>query len=213
MRNKAGFTFIELLIAVSIFTVVAIALYSTFFAGISVWKRSIEGGNIYQDLRFAFDDITRDLRNTVCCSKDEESIFAFSGTAGEIIFITLESAFSEEDIMRRELVKTAYRFDEEASGIIRIEAGKSLGFDIEKGEKEVLLNNVEEFTFEYCYATGDDDDPYEWKEEWVDEKMRVPRGVKVTFLIKAEKGEKETLKFTKIMFIPIGVLGEKEIGL
>ena len=51
--------------------------------------------------------------------------------------------------------------------------------------------------------------PYLWKDEWVDEEMRIPRGVKLTSLVKAEKGEKEALKFTKIIFIPIGVLGEE----
>ena len=213
MTKARGFTFIELLIAVSIFAVVAIALYSTFFAGISVWKRSGEDGNIYQDARFVFDDITKDLKNSLYGGEDEKSAFAFSGNAQEIIFITLEPLFFEEDISRKELVKVAYSVDGEEGQLIRRMAGKSLGFDIEKAEKEILLKDVEEFTFMYCYDSGDEDEPYIWKEEWDDEKMRVPRGVKVSFSIKAEEGKKKAPEFSKIIFVPTGVLGEKELGL
>ncbi len=209
MTGMRGFTFIELFIAISIFAVVAIALYSTFFAGITVWRRSGEGGNVYQNVRFVFDDITKDLKNTVYCTKEEESIFAFSGTTEEIVFFTSEPVFSEEDVYRKELVKVAYRFDRGEEQLIRAKGGKSLGFDIEKADKEVLLDGVKEITFAYCYDTGDEDEPYLWKDEWLDEEMRIPRGVKLTSLVKAEKGEKEALKFTKIIFIPIGVLGEE----
>lgn len=213
MKTKTGFTFIELLIAISIFAVVAIALYSTLFAGISVWKRSSEGGDVYQDVRLTFNDITKDLRNIVYMyTKDEESIFSFFGMIDEIVFVTLEGSFFEEDISRKELVKVAYRFDEDADELIRIKADKSLGFDVEKAEKEILLNGVEEFKLEYCYDSGDDDDPYLWKEEWEDEDLRIPRGVRVTFHIETEN-KKEPLEFTKTIFIPTGILGEEELGL
>lgn len=216
-KNKAGFTLIELFIAISIFAVVAIALYSTFFAGISVWRRSGEGGNAYHNIRFMFDDMTKDLKNSIYMyskkSKDkEESIYAFSGTNREIIFITLEDAATEDDIFRRELTRVAYRFDEGEGRLIRLRADKTSGFDIEKGKEEVLLKEVEDFKFEYCYETDSDIEPYEWKEEWEDDQMMIPRGVKATFLIKAEK-IKEPLKITKIIFVPKGILGKEEIGL
>lgn len=211
-KDKAGFTFIELFIAISIFTVVAIALYSTFFAGISVWRRSGEDRDVYQNIRFVFDDMTKDFRNIVYCSEDEESMFAFSGMTDEVVFITSEGTFSEEDVFRKELAKVAYRLDRDAGELIRIRAGKSLGFNIEKAEKESLLKGIEDLKFEYCYDSDDEDDPYLWKEEWEDKEMRIPRGVMVTFHIKVEE-EKEALKFTKTIFVPTGILGEGEIGL
>ena len=212
MTKRRGFTFIELLIAVSIFAVVAIALYSTFFAGISVWRRSGPDGSVYQDVKFAFDDIAKDLKNAVYLSGDEESIFIFSGSAEEIAFITLEPTFSEEDT-GRELVKVAYSFDESEGQLIRKRADILAGFDVEKAEKEVLLDGLEGFTLEYCYDSGDEDAPYLWEEEWEDDEMRLPRGVKVVFLIKTETAGKQPLKFSEIIFVPTGILGEREIGL
>jgi len=210
--NKRGFTFIELLIAVSIFAVAAIALYSTFFAGISVWRRSGKSGDIYQDIRFVVEDMTKDFKNTIYYTKEKESIFRFSGTAEEVAFVTLEGLFLEKDVSRKELVKVAYRFDDGRGELIMARADKSIGFDIKKAKEEILLKDVEDFKFEYCYDSGDEDKPYLWKEEWKDENLRIPRGIRVSFRIKAEK-EKEPLKFTKTIFIPIGVLGEKEVGL
>jgi len=211
-RNKTGFTLIELFIAISIFSVVAIALYSTFFAGISVWKRSGESENIYQSVKFLLDDIAKDLKNVIYYTKDAESIFVFLGKNDEIVFITLEDTSQAGDMPQKELVKVVYMFDSEIDALIRIRAEKSSGFSAEKAEKEVLLKGIKDFKFEYCYDSGDEDEPYLWKEEWEDKDSRIPRGVRVSFLIKTEK-EKKELKFTKTMFVPIGVLGEEEVGL
>ena len=57
--RTAGFTIIELLIALSIFAVIAVTLYSTFFAGISVWKRSGDKSGTYQDIRVVFGGMGR----------------------------------------------------------------------------------------------------------------------------------------------------------
>jgi len=212
-KDKTGFTLIELFIAISIFAVVAIALYSTFFAGISIWKRSAEGGDVYQNIRFILDDMTKDLKNSVYMYSNEEgSIYAFSGTDEEISFITLEDVTSEEETSRRELVKAAYRFDKTEDSLIRAKADKSMGFDIEKAEEEIVLKDIEDFKFEYCYETDSDIEPYEWKEEWEEDKKKIPRGVRVSFHSMAER-ERRPVKFTKTIFILTGVLGEEEVGL
>ena len=207
----AAFTVIELLIALSIFSVIAITLYSTFFAGISTWKRSGDNTGIYQNIRVTFDDIARDLKNMIYFTKDDESAYIFSGTSEQVIFMTLEEGISEKTEPQRELVRIAYSFDNAKGDIVREIAGISLGFDTRKAEKEILLKNVEDFKVEYCYFSGDEDDPYLWQEEWSDEEVKTPRGVKITASLKGGKGSKETSKITRIVFISTGVLGEKEL--
>ena len=39
-ESLTGFTFIELIIAVTIFAIIAVSIYSTFNAGISVWLKT-----------------------------------------------------------------------------------------------------------------------------------------------------------------------------
>lgn len=207
-----GFTLIELFIAISIFSVVAVALYSAFFAGISVWQRSSESGNIDQDIKFILDDINKDFRNMLCLTNKEESIFAFSGSEKKAAIITETSPFSEGDSSRRELAKVVYEFDDKTGELTRRIAGKDLGFDIEKAGREILLKGIEDLKFSYCYFSGSEDDPYLWEGEWKDSKMRIPKGVRLIFKIKPEDA-KESLNFTKTILIPTGIRGEKEVGL
>lgn len=212
IKNRpAGFTLIELLIALSIFAVLAVTLYSTFFAGVSVWRRSGDNSGAYQEIRVVFDDIARDLKNMIYFTKDEESSYVFVGAPQKVIFMMLGEYATESMKAGRELVKISYFFDDAKGELVRAEAGISLGFDIEKAEREVLLGKLEDFKFEYCYNSGDDEEPYLWQEEWQDEDGKTPRGIRITaFLKNAPAGEKAA-KVSRVIFIPTGVLGKKEL--
>jgi len=211
--DKKAFTLIELLIAVSIFAVVAVALYSTFYAGVSIWRRSSEGGDIHQQIKYALDDVTRELRNAVYITSDEESIYVFSARYDEISFVSSEGSYTEGDAMPlRELVKIKYEFDDKEGQLIRMRAGKPLGFDIEKAEKEVVLGGIEGFKLNYCHSSGEKFEPYLWEEEWEDGESRIPRGVRLIMTVRAGES-REPIELTKTIFIPTGILGEKKVGL
>ncbi|MDD5680592.1 MAG: prepilin-type N-terminal cleavage/methylation domain-containing protein [Candidatus Omnitrophica bacterium] len=210
-KQNNAFTFIELLIALSIFAVVAVTLYSTFFAGLSVWKRSGDGSDVYQDIRTVFDDMARDFRNMIYFTKDKESMYIFSGMPKEIILMTLEEGASEKMEPYREVVKVTYSFDDTKGELIRQRAALAFGFDLKKAEKEVLLKDLGDFKFEYCYYSGDEDEPYLWQEEWKDEDEKTPRGIRITAVLKNGKGGEEMSKITRVIFIPTGILGKKEI--
>lgn len=212
MNKKCrSFTLIELLIALSIFAIIAITLYSTFFAGISVWKRSGDNSDAYQNIRIVFEDMARDIKNMIYFTKDKESMYVFSGMPGEIILMTLKEGASEKMEPNKELAKVAYSFDDIKNELIRQEAGIAFGFDVKKAGKEVLLENLEDFKFEYCYDSGDEDEPYLWQEEWKDENAKTPRGIRITASLKTGKNAKEMSKITRVIFIPTGILGKKEI--
>lgn len=208
--NKS-FTIIEILISLSIFAVVAVTLYSTFSAGLSVWQRSGDNSDAYQDIRIVFDDMARDLKDMIYFTKDKESMFIFSGMPGEISLMTLEEGASEKLEANREVVRVTYSFDDTKGELTRQRADITLGFDIKKAEKDILLKGLEDFKFEYCYYSGDEDEPYLWQEEWKDEDMKTPRGIKITAFFKGSKNAKEGSKITRIIFIPTGILGKKEL--
>lgn len=207
-----GFTIIELLIALSIFAVIAVTLSSAFFAGLSVWKRSSGAkSDVYQDIGIVFDEMASELRNMVYFTKDEESLYAFSGTPDSITFMTLEEYSSEKMEPGREIVKVQYSFDDTKGGIIRRSAGFLTGFNIDSSEKEVLLKDVDDFKVEYCYDSGDEDEPYLWKGEWRDSDLRTPRGIRMTAFIKGRSSAGKISGITRIVFISTGILGKKEI--
>src|SRR3989338_7576018 len=142
--RTAGFTIIELLIALSIFAVIAVTLYSTFFAGISVWKRSEDKSGTYQDIRVVFDDIARDLKNMVYFTKEKESAYVFVGMPKKVIFMTLEEYATESMESGKEVARVSYSFDDTKGELIGERAGILVGFDTEKAEDEPLLKDVED---------------------------------------------------------------------
>ena len=218
-RPKAGFTFIELLIAVTIFPIVSVALYSAFFAGISVWKRSIEGGDVYQSIRYTYDDITRDLRNSVYMKKPSDgeaeeggSIFDLAVSSSSMTFFTLGYVVSEKGREEKSLTRVRYWYDEDSNVVLGKRASSELGFDLDKAAEEILIANVSKFKFLYAYSSKADEGDYDWKDEWTDKEKRVPQGVKCEFSVQSES-DREEKQFSKTIFIPLGVLGEEEFSL
>ncbi len=64
-RKKAGLSLVELLISISIFSIVALTLFSTFSNGIRLSKQADRTQLFYRGVRFSFDTIARDLENMV----------------------------------------------------------------------------------------------------------------------------------------------------
>ena len=202
---NTAFTFIELLIALTIFSIIAASIYYTLNAGIKVWQR----GNILieenQRMRIFFDMISKDMINIV----------SFSGIPSEwaeesISFHTIIDVSSAAK-PHRELVRRIYYFDAQKSELKRGRVIQKEDFDEKYVDEKVLLDNLEDISFEYAYESGEE---YEWKDEWEfgDEDEGediIPRGVKIKVKLKNGAEDKEKT-FEKIVFIPIGELGKEE---
>ncbi len=205
--SRNGFTLIELLVAAGIFSLIAIALYSSFFAGISVWRRSGHERTTYEALRTGFEDLDRDLRNSVYMSDDEESLYSFFYESSALTFMTLRPCKGAGKSTA--LYRVSYFYRDQC--FMRTESDKESGFEISEDGGEVLCDGVSDMHFLFCYDTGDDDDPYEWKGEWDHEEMRLPRGLRVRAEVLLKKGPEDAAEFAKTFFIPTGVLGEEEL--
>jgi len=214
-RATGGFTFIEMLIAVAVFSVVALALYSAFFAGVKVWKRSNQGQDEYQRVGFVLEDIDKELKNSVYMNgpsgdeDDEGSVYDFKSGEDFIEFFTLSQALDEEGNPFRQLVKMRYSYDESQKVLLRAAADVKNGFSTEKTSGESIIEGVEVFELRYAYLKEEEEEPYDWKKEWVHENRMIPRGVRIYLELAsaAEKGKKE---IHKTIFVPLGVLGEEE---
>ena len=72
-KIRAGFTLLELLVAVTIFSIVAVALYSSFYAGIRILRRTQEAIKLHQNLRLVTEELSLDLRNSLLAPLKEET--------------------------------------------------------------------------------------------------------------------------------------------
>ncbi|MBL7156751.1 MAG: prepilin-type N-terminal cleavage/methylation domain-containing protein [Candidatus Omnitrophica bacterium] len=207
MRKKA-FTFIELLVALTIFSIIAASIYYTFNAGIRIWQR---GNSIIEDnqrLRIFFDAVSKDMQNAAAnFAREADFSIEYEWLNDSVAFPSVINIY-DNNVISRELAKVAYRFDNANGKLTRIQATLKDGFSESGGEEETLLEGLKSLAFEYCYESPVAEGEYEWRDEWeFDDK--IPRGVKIKLTLKDELRETEKT-FENIILIPTGKLGKEE---
>lgn len=199
-------TFLELMLTLTIFAVVAITVYSTFGTGLSAWRKAQKTQQLYQDVRLGLNRIARDLENAVLYSQ-EPKFPNFTGTKSEISFYSLVDTYRAIP-QHPELRKITYSLDESTQILQRLEQNLPLpeeGEEIEAEAQEALAEKIAALKFFYCYEDKDDDESYKWLDTW-NNAEEVPQGVKIELALE-EAGE---LPFTKYVFIPIGEKGQEK---
>lgn len=199
--TRAGFTLLELLVSLSIFSIISLAVYSSFAGGIGAWRMAQEFSTTYQTARLLLDDMARELKNAVSISETE-----FVGERKKLSFLTVrQSPYSIGQPANHQITRVTYELqrDQDSSGdaLFRLESS-----DLEKSkgrqeETELMVGSVSEFALQYTYKDGKGE-VLPWKDSW-DLTDEIPLGVKMTLKI----GE---TSFTKTVFIPHGYQEEEE---
>ena len=216
MGKRRGFTFIELIIAVTIFAIIAVSIYSTFSAGIRIWLKTSPMIEENQRFRVFFNTISTDLKNaipyydnSVALAKpgfgeEYEGQINFSGASDRITFMAVISIADPEKGLREEPALVTYLYDKADKTVKRLVATKTEGLNGDNVKGADMLSGVEEkdFGFQYCYKsmTSNSDYEYEWRDAWEDKNVQnIPRAVRIRV------GE-----LRKTVFIPTGMLGEEK---
>lgn len=203
MRSSKSFTLIELLIAVSIFAVVAIALYSTFSGGLKVWHRQEKGFKYSHSTRLVLDAMAKELRNAINYSVKQGLGAGLEGQG--LRFIGDEKSLTFITLMGEEIAKVDYIFEE---GVLkkRVVLQKE-EFKEENQKESVLIENLDGLSFEYAYKGTGEGFELEWRKSWeketVSDQPKIPAGVRITLTFDID-GKEEIIK--KTVFIPMGTL-------
>lgn len=215
MNKKKGFTFVELIIAITIFSVMAVSIYSVFRAGVRLWSGTNPLIRANQSTRYFFNTISADLKNSISYNaasavvktfgSSDEKIANFEGDRQKISFITLVEVSGDGILPHTELARVVYSFDRSKKTVKRAVATKAEGLNESYAKAVDILTGIDDkdFGFEYCYKEtfSPTEYEYEWKDEWSEEDMdkgKIPRGVKVKAGL-----------YSKTIFIPTGRLGGK----
>ncbi len=91
-KDSFGLTLVEMLLALTIFSVIAASLYGTFAGGLSLNRRSHERNRLDTEARWTLAQISADIRNAVNYnfSNSYPQRRAFEGTRDSLIFIKPE---------------------------------------------------------------------------------------------------------------------------
>jgi len=187
MRNKRGFTLLELLLALTFFSVVMIVISSVFSTGILAWKRGEGESGFYQELRLTLDRMTVEIRSAL-----PYEATPFEGKKEKISFAQVRSTRSPASL---EWVQVVYEVKRSAESVSLVRRTTPLL----KGEdrENALLSGLSDIHFSYPFFEGKE--KWSWKEEWdPGQTKRVPP----FFRVELSRGSAE--RWEKLFSIPTG---------
>lgn len=182
--NFNAFSLVELLIALSIFSIISIAIYSTFSSGAAVLRRAKIIDLAFQKGLLKQERLSRELRQMIFCRKQ-----SFSGNAERISFCGIV------DYIPCRLI---YYFDSPTQTFMRncdklpdiIDPDGKVGVKL-KSKSTVFLDQVKGVKFSYLYL--DLKQNYNWAEEWIE--GHLPIAVKISI-------STESREYVTTVFLP-----------
>ncbi|MCX5669423.1 MAG: prepilin-type N-terminal cleavage/methylation domain-containing protein [Candidatus Omnitrophica bacterium] len=178
--SLTGFTLVELLIAVAIFSVVSIAIYATFSSGAAVLRRVKDTDLTQQRILLKTERFSRELREQPACRKR-----LFQGDKTRISFCANIDYFP---------YRLTYFFDSSANAFKRVADKLDEIIDEENNLNPefhspavIFLPEVKEVKFSYLYLDLNKN-AYLWTDQW--EQDYLPFAVK--FIIFTEKQKYES---------------------
>jgi len=197
-QTNKGFTFLELLIAVTIFSIVAVAVYSSFNVGIHAWRKTEGSYKVKQEARHAFDIMGRDLRcaiDFIRKNPDGSVINSFEGSSAKVSFWRA----SKDGV-----IKITYLFDKEAKALYYISQTYKEASGGENGNKSPLAYGISDLKLKYAYRDGEN---IIWQDDWESKESDIPKGVKASIYYEADNGG-GPVEFFDTVLIPTGVVND-----
>jgi hypothetical protein len=195
-QKRESFTLIELLVSTTIVGMIALAIFSSFMAGVRVYERIQDYGTKQADVLFFLENIEKDLRNMF-----NSSVIDFTGDSQQVAFPNTIRVYDDYGVAKLSLGKVFYRFNPQVKAVFKEEQDYPLAI-LEIGEEKTVsrkLAEVEDVGFSY-YHFNSDIKMYDWKDSWPAEEEGIPLGVKVEVTFQ-EDGKGSVLERT--VLIPI----------
>ncbi|OGX06772.1 MAG: hypothetical protein A3G87_04305 [Omnitrophica bacterium RIFCSPLOWO2_12_FULL_50_11] len=192
MKEKdRGFTFVELLVAASILSVISVVVVTSFRTGLAAYARSEENLTEKREGDVFLTQLAQELRNAI-----PFSLHPFVGEGDTITFPTRLVQYTPEG-MKEELVLIQYRIHDGALIRTELKLRKSLLEPVQVSD--VLFEGIDA-VFDFLYL--DDSNELSWETDWSNKPyVGLPRGVRIK-LSRDIFGEGRTSE----ILIPHGVL-------
>jgi general secretion pathway protein J len=177
MRNHDGFTLLEILIALFIFTIVSIimmtALHTVLTSQSATEKKSIRLTELETALILMSRDLEQTVNRPVITSKDSSDLFI--GTEDSVTFTHAGLANPMGALQRSTLQRTEYRLNK--NRLIRLTWPVLDQTSKTQPDQRILLTNVNHLRFEYL------DDKGHFQNKWIPSNNTdafLPKAIRVT---------------------------------
>jgi type II secretory pathway component PulJ len=195
MKKYKAITLVELLISTSIFSVIAVIIYSSFHTGIFGYRSINETIEINQTARQVFERFDLDLRNSFAYSKEETR---FSGDKTNISFLSLIDKF-QVDAITKDYAGVSYSLS--ADKLMRRcrYAADSLN-DKSETPADEMSADIASLEFSYAYLdTNSSEKSLIFRENTPDDKKTLPQAVRIKLAIKGKTRQ----NFEKTVYLPL----------
>ena len=198
----SGFTLVELLVAITIFSAIAVVLYSCFRGGIVSYRRISDEADSQQRLRYVLLNIEKDLKNAFLMTN-----IPFEGEDKRISFTSM---LTDEENATLNAGRISYYIKQGDNSYVLVRKTQSLqealslfaaGYDtgaelmpgLVSGKEEVITEGLSDIRFTYLYAENQQSVPglegeteeasiaYEWVDLWEEESLPVAVSVEIFF--------------------------------
>ena len=152
-RNLCGFTLVEILLTVTLFSMCSLAIYKVFSSGIKLWARA-QHFAIEEDLSIFLDKFSEDLRNSFYYTG-----IHFNGTESRLSIPTFvltpadERSLQVSEELITQIGAVKYYLDFETHTIHRAQANYAQALDGHYPDDRILVSSVNSLRFVY-YMPG-----------------------------------------------------------
>lgn len=193
-KPQVGFTLMELLLAITLFAIIAVAIYSSMAMGVKLHRRGENLAGKYNDLRFAFNRIAQDLRTAI---KINEVYMVCESQ--RIYFYSIQPAPGGQ----KEINKITYTWARPNDFFVltRLKEKYIDSVQDEHTAGDELLTGISQIDFSYGYLKAglSGAKEFKWKGEWKNEAL--PKLVRLKVKSKGEE-------FNKLIYCPAGKMGD-----
>jgi type II secretory pathway component PulJ len=200
--TSSSFTLVELLITLSILTVIAGSIHLAFSTAISVWRRGEIDMQVYQDGRLVISGISRELSS--CLILESSKDITFVGAEDNLKFVTISSLQDKVVSQGSRLIEVYYYLEHDGDTLQREERPLIGSGGTNEEYSHILAEKVTNLSFGYF-------DGEAWMDFW-QEKEELPQAVKITLGLKPSE---KSVIFRTTVSIPTGktitIANEEEI--
>lgn len=153
--SKQGMTLMEVLIVISLISMISVAIYGALSNGINVWEKSNQLV-VEEDVAIFFDKIAVDLHNAFLYSKIQFEGNEFRFSFPTVVYTQADSMSGiSQDKYVYQIGEVEYYFNLLDKNIYRRQANYSQALSEQFGPPQLLVNSVERLNFRYFYITDE----------------------------------------------------------
>jgi type II secretion system protein J len=163
MRRRAGFTLLELIIAVAIFSLASVGMYAVFHAGMKSYKRMNGSFEAAYRARMVMARVEMDIKNSFEYAGMNSG---FTGDSSRLGFFSVLDMYRNGS-RRTEACRIGYRYE---NGVLYRSCGAGAGAIDPRATviPEKLADGIKEFGFSYAGKAGSGQGRYGWASKWPD---------------------------------------------